>query len=485
MTLSLDEAAAEALLRGMTLGLARQPVALESVFGGIVPTEDPKAMLKALALLGQRQRFRRPEIASPAPEAALFPDTRPILPEAARPALLSLLTGKSGQAGDPIAQAIADLLAARGRRLHPFDLPRLDSFVRAQAEKLGPSAIAWAERQNTAEPDRGASLFFDSLDASNWTLGRPAQRAGFIRALRATDPGHARDVVESVFAVEPAPVRVVLLSALRENLSPADGPFLETLAKDRAPSVREAAEKLLEYLPGSAAAAKRLTECLGRLKAGRKGLLRRRTTLTLDLPANIKPQQAEAWAHGAFAGLTLDALAQGLELAADDLVEAAAEDAVLTQVLAGLASAERRYDLLDRFVQGGAETVWQHIVRDGAPLFADGAAAQAWSAVAIRPALWVQMPMPAWLERLYGALRCPLPEPILRELFGAKAWRDWVEAMSKPDTPAHWAAGIVALGALTPPPLRLTLRNALAALPPEQTARTLTALALFDRIDAA
>src|SRR6202012_2452968 len=135
-------------LRGMTLGLARAPVALGPVFGDALPADDPKAMLKALALLGQRQRFRRPVAPAATPDALLFADARPILPEAARPALLSLLTGKSGATGDAVAQAIADQLAARGLRLHPFDLPRLDGFVRAQAEKLGPSAIAWAERQN-------------------------------------------------------------------------------------------------------------------------------------------------------------------------------------------------------------------------------------------------------------------------------------------------------------------------------------------------
>ena len=58
----LDNPVAEALLRSLMLGTARQPTpsAIATALQGLADPGDPKVALKALALVGQRQKFRRP-----------------------------------------------------------------------------------------------------------------------------------------------------------------------------------------------------------------------------------------------------------------------------------------------------------------------------------------------------------------------------------------------------------------------------------------
>src|SRR5262245_57194478 len=145
----LDAAASEALTRSLMLGTARQPVPVDRAFGGVIDPSDPKATLKILALLAQRNRFRRPPRASSIAARGLFPDARRTIPDQARPLLISLVSGKADMAWDVAAFAIADAMARKRLKLHPFDLPRLESFVKAHCERLGPSALAWTERHAT------------------------------------------------------------------------------------------------------------------------------------------------------------------------------------------------------------------------------------------------------------------------------------------------------------------------------------------------
>src|SRR5262245_32095170 len=92
----LDAVAVEVLTRSLMLGTARQALPMERVFGGTIAPDDPKATLKALALVGQHSRFRRSPPTAPAAAAPLFPDDRRIIAETARPLLISLLSGKRG-----------------------------------------------------------------------------------------------------------------------------------------------------------------------------------------------------------------------------------------------------------------------------------------------------------------------------------------------------------------------------------------------------
>jgi hypothetical protein len=150
MTAMLDAAAIETLTRSVMLGTSRQAAPVQKAFGGLIAPDDPKAALKALALLGQRSRFRRPACVAPTSVEPLFTDERAIVPEAARPLLLSLLSDNGGDLTDAVPVAVADAMERQRLRLHPFDLAQLEEFVKAHADQLGASAVAWTQRRVTA-----------------------------------------------------------------------------------------------------------------------------------------------------------------------------------------------------------------------------------------------------------------------------------------------------------------------------------------------
>lgn len=478
----LDDTAAEALTRSFTLGITRQKVKLIAAFGGLVPDNAP---LAALALLGQHRRFRRLPAEAPAPSAPLFSDSRPIVPEPARRLLISLLAGKAGEPGDVIAEAIADAIARAGLKLHPFDLPTLDRFVAAQAERLGGSAIAWTERKAPeAEAGKDNSLFIETVDESNWTHARPSQKARFIRGIRARDPDRARMLVESIFAGELAPARLGLVNALRDRLSAADGPFFESVAKDRAATVREAAAALLARLPNSTASATRLSNCLSRIERGKTGLLRRRVTLRLTFPATIvDAEQRRVWACNNFSGLTLEDLAGGLGLGVEAMIEAASDDAVLTMLLAVFATTGERYDVLRRLVDRGAVDAWERIVYVVGFAPAD---LPAWIDAALRPAAWTSLPsMPFTFTALYGRMHMPLPASIAEGILKSSAWQRYAASFGEKDALDRPEEVLSGLTALTPVAVRPLLRQALAPLPPSLTARATAAMAVLDVLQSA
>jgi hypothetical protein len=475
--MSADDPALEQLTRSFLLGTARNPAPVAVALSRLAGSTTASNELAALALLGQRMRFRKPGPRPAAGEAPAIADPRAIVPEAARPLMRRLLAGKDGTAGDIASPALADACNRRRLRPHPFDLPRLASFVKGYGELLGATASAWAARGEKEQP---ASFFdADAIDETNWTLARPTARAAFIAALRTREPERARGLVEASFTSEAAPVRARLLGALASGLSAADAPFLESLAKDRAPSVREEAQRLLKFIPGTAAAQDRLRDLVARTKVGTAGLLRRRKTLTLERPANLQSlaNADRAWAAGEYAGLPLDEMAAGFAMTVPDMIAAAADDAALIALFARQASIERRFDLLATIVREHAADAWVDAVEAGAELL-DDATAERWCAAALVPQLWPALPRPADIARLYGVLRRPLPLAQARELLQSQAFAT-IHTLS-PDLRA-WSC--LVLGALVPAALRSELRAALASLPPEETSRALLLLDCLTLLD--
>src|SRR5262249_24866215 len=160
----------------------------------------PKAALKALALLAQHNRFRRPSSALSVSAKPLFADGRAVIAENMRPLLLSVLShlSKRELPYDAISLAIADAMACRQVTVHPFDLPRLEDFVRAHSEQLGPGAVAWAKRHaGDTNRDSQDYSFVETIDETNWLRARPAQKSAFIYGLRKSDPARARQLVEA------------------------------------------------------------------------------------------------------------------------------------------------------------------------------------------------------------------------------------------------------------------------------------------------
>lgn len=484
MTL-LDAAAVEALTRSLMLGTLRQPPPVERATGGLVPAGDG-AVLKALALLGQAQRFRRPG-APPRESMPGFPDDpRPAVPDAARPDLLAL-SGNAGKPDDAVAVVIADVMARRRLKLHPFDLPRLDAFVKAQGEALGASAVAWNERHAAAAAMSPPSPYLDTVDETSWTLARSAQKVAFIRDLRRTAPEHARALIEASFAKEPAPVRVALLRALAPELSTGDQPFLEALARDRAPSVREAAERLMARLPGSAQAAKALAGFLGRIIVARTGRLRWRTTLRLEFPANVasSPNAKLTWAIGQVHAVGIGGIAQGLGVEAGALPDAAAEDPILLQALSLAAMNGGRFDLLAQLVRRAAGEISQLLLRADEMEGWPPERWAAWCRAAIQPELWDELPDSLLLALLPRHMRRPLPTDTARSLLASRAWRAMLDRALGRGTGPVAAETFDNIALLTPPALREALRRDLDPLPLTFVRRAQRTLSLLDMLEAA
>jgi Family of unknown function (DUF5691) len=307
------------------------------------PLPSPDRALEMLSLVGQALRFERPSTPESFVVEPEIIDDRKIVADRLRRPLIRVLTAKNST--EHPARALARAFDRLRLRPHPFDLPVIDAFVRSSAEKLGPTAQHWADRQ---KPDAGTRSYFDPelLDESNWAQAPPSRRVAYLEQRRRNDSDGARVLVEATWAQEDADTRFRLLQAFQNHLSMADQPFLSSLEKDRAPRVRALAAKFLARL-GASSKNPALDACMERIKQSQSGLLRKRATLQLELPANVKDQGALRWILQTFTEVTFGELAGALKSSEKELIDAAAKDEPMLLALALIASNERRLDLLE------------------------------------------------------------------------------------------------------------------------------------------
>jgi len=480
----LDAAAA-----GLVAGRARGALPLEELFGSAAEG----LALDALALAGQARRFMRPAPPASFDATVAVEDGRAIVSNEARGLMLRLLSGKGADPQEAPARAVAFALQAKKLRPHPFDLPRLDAFARAHADLLGAAALAFA----TPRGEEARSFFeADAVDESNWRTVAPSQQAGFIARLRAREPEKARELVVAAFPSCKAEARARLLEALAAGLSEADKPFLESLAGDRAPKVKELATRLLAALPGSEAGQKLLADFASRVKISKAGLLSRRSVVKLEPPANVAGAYVDLWAATATSPLPLDGLAAHFSLSVEALCSAAQEDEALSKAFAICALREGRAELLAssmRAAPGAWIFVAQQAIERGyeqaarqfnwpihteTALAFEPAEAAALCAALLQPELWDEAPHAHAFRPIQTLLGGPLPPSVAGRLLGSKFWRALV-AGEEPD-----AALLACLSALTPKELRSRMRADLANAPAAQAARALLALDCLDSLDA-
>jgi hypothetical protein len=313
-----------------------------------------------LSLTAQALRFERPTTPGSFIVEPEIKDDRKIVADRLRRPLIRLLTAKN--ATEHPARALARAFDRLRLRPHPFDLPLIDAFVRSHAEKLGSMAQHWADRQ---KPDAGTQSYFDPelLDESNWAQATLSRRAAYLEQRRRDDADAARALVESTWAQEDADARFRLLQVFQTGLSMADQPFLSTLEKDRAPRVRALAARFLARL-GAGKDNLALGACLERIKQGHSGLIRKRTALQLELPANVKDQAASRWILQTFTDVSFAELAGAFKLEERELIEAAAKDEPLLLALAFMATSERRLDLLE-LVVANLPNAWERMIESG------------------------------------------------------------------------------------------------------------------------
>src|SRR5215471_6439544 len=317
-------------------------------------------VLEMLSLLGQALRFERPAT----PGSFIFEpeikDERKMVADSLRRPLVRLLTAKN--VTEHPALALARTLERLRLRPHPFDLPLIDAFVRSNAGRLGPTAQQWADRQKS---DAETQSYFDPelLDETNWAQATLSRRVTYLEQLRRDGADAARTLLESTWGKESADARFRLLQTLQTGLSATDQLFLSTLEKDRAPRVRALAARFLARL-GGAGESPALHACLERIKQSKSGLIRKRTALQLELPANVKDQTASRWVLQTFTDVSFRELASAFKLTEEELIESAAKDEPLLLALVLIATSDLRLDLLE-LVVAHLPNAWEKMVESG------------------------------------------------------------------------------------------------------------------------
>ena len=447
-------------------GTSRHPL-LRELSRSSSPSSD--GALEMLSLMGQALRFERtstPDSFIVEPEVK---DDRKIIADHLRRPRIRLLTAKTFTAHP--ARALARAFDRLRLRPHPFDLPLIDAFVRSNAEKLGPIAQHWADRQKA---DTGTQSYFDPeiLDESNWAQATTSRRMVYLEQRRRDDADAARGLVESTWPQEEADARFRLLQVFQTSLSMADQPFLSTLEKDRAPRVRALAAKFLARL-GAGSKNPALGACVERIKQGQGGLIRKRMTLQLELPANVKDQAASRWILQTFAEVSLAELAGAFTITEKELIEASAKDEPLLLALAILATNEHRLDQLE-LVIANLPNAWERMCEAGLDTLGTMTELdrQHWQEIIVHayrkdpPMIYSRW---EWVHRITDALA---PASVMSFVLDAKLLKKVPEHES-----VVW---FELMTAICPMPQRQELREQLAEF---DQSLTITPLALLDMLD--
>ncbi|HEY1700538.1 MAG TPA: DUF5691 domain-containing protein [Trebonia sp.] len=246
------------LVTAATVGVARKPLPL--------PGDPAGALLDAAAreTVARRAGYQ-PLRGAPAPEAPA--ETAPALSSRAARALREACDWKPGRGFPADSALLPDLLtaAAQAGYVAPALLlpDLLDAAVRRGAghqEVLRPAVASvlgargqWLARQRPDWAQLGEQRSAaGAAGPETWTTGRSAQRVAYVRALRDTDAGAARELLAAGWSRESGVDRAQLIAVLERGLSAADEEFLEAALDDRASGVRVVARRLLGRLPGSA-----------------------------------------------------------------------------------------------------------------------------------------------------------------------------------------------------------------------------------------
>jgi hypothetical protein len=184
-----------------------------------------------------------------------------------------------GEHPDLLAEWLAAVVT-RGHRVPAQLLPALldrvrratpaDPELRRLAAEAGGSRARWLAGLNPA----WKFLLAGTLTGDDaWRLGDAGQRRSYLTALRARDPGAARELIAGSWAAAGPDERVMFVSVLADRLSLADEPLLETALNHGNAWARKMAADVLAALPGSALGqrmAERARPCL-QLDRGLRG----------------------------------------------------------------------------------------------------------------------------------------------------------------------------------------------------------------------
>jgi hypothetical protein len=467
------------VLPALLAGTVRQAIDFPSLFDGLLSSTDPKAVLKALVLTGQALRFERPAPPSRYAVTAQRVHARRNVPEALRPGFVRLFgDGRTGlPPQDSLSLAMALTLERQHVQPHPFDFPRLDGFLRAHVERLGPEVGAWMGRDK-AGGETPSYFDIEACDDSNWSEASPARRQRYVADRRRQDAGAARALVEAVWTKEGADIRLRLLQALRLRLSAADAPFLESAINDRAPKVRALVERYLSRLPGATGENPALASIVARIVKGKARFFSARITLKLETPATVTTDNWQRWVDQAFEDVELEELAQALGLSAAEMIAAAAQDKILAAAIALLAFRQDDSTIACQAYESLSEvSPWFEGRFFGALEVVEPTARRELAEFLARKALAAGTLTPSLLARAHQVIEGPASESLMEDILRGPIFSQ------EPSAEEANRAFLAPLAALCPRVKRPELREALARADPLQIRPILQFLDILDNLE--
>lgn len=263
---------------------------LRSLAGGPLPavTEAEAQILAAAVVVDNYRRAGRRPATGTVPEPAA-PHDRPASSDTAAQLLDLLLGGMVPVAGGTTAMIEAWLAACAGAGRRPPDrllVPLLDLATTSPGLRLAVAPAVGRRGQwlAGANPDWSwAATPPSPATPADYGTASTTERVALLTALRDHDRPAAAELLRSTWRSEPAAERTALLAALEPALAHDDEPFLEELLDDRAASVRAAAARLLDRLPGSRRAARMAERARPLVRAG--GRFRKK--LVVELPESL------------------------------------------------------------------------------------------------------------------------------------------------------------------------------------------------------
>ncbi|MDY6939230.1 MAG: DUF5691 domain-containing protein [Cyanobacteriota bacterium] len=252
-----------------SLGLDRQSIVLpnaENALGHLLSqlnlADSERALLSAASILSLHQQSGcvptsesgdrlSPIPPNPEPDAFEFCSPR------AAQHLQQMLVGEFARKFERLLPEWLEAIAQSKQRIPPELLPPLLEWGRRHPEwrevlfpVLGGRGC-WLAAQN---PEWDYVRNFDiepGTEAEAWQGGTIGMRCSVLHRLRATDPGLAREWVESSGKRDKAPDRAKFLATFEVGLSLADEPLLESALAQKSKLIRAVAADLLARLPTS------------------------------------------------------------------------------------------------------------------------------------------------------------------------------------------------------------------------------------------
>jgi hypothetical protein len=269
-------------------------------------------------------------------------------------------------------------------------------------------------------------------------------------------------------------MRFMLLQALRQGLSSADAAYLEGLVKDRAPRVRELAERYLSRLRSTAGQKSAVKSIVERIVRRDVGILRKRPTLKLELPATVIGDGWRGWVAQSFEDVELDELASALGLRAVEMIAAAAQDRCLSTAVTimafrheSTAVARQAYEAMPEAPTWPASPLLQSIEKR------EPTARQELAEFLVRKDLPAAVSSYTALAQVHRVLNGPISAGLMEEVLHAPVWSKWSTAEG------NYNSFLAPVAALCPAAKRPALRQALAKI---QTAQPI--LYFLDMLDS-